>query len=91
MFAATGTNFLRTMVRLARERPELRVVADQIGAPTSARSIAEAVGKLIEGDVTVLRATFAKASLVHLANSGSTSWHGFASQIVDGLRGRKCP
>jgi dTDP-4-dehydrorhamnose reductase len=91
VFAATGTNFLRTMIRLARERPELRVVSDQIGAPTSARSIAEAVGTLIEGDVTRLRATFARGSLVHLANSGSTSWHGFARQIVDGLRGRQVP
>jgi dTDP-4-dehydrorhamnose reductase len=91
VFAATGTNFLRTMIRLAVERPELRVVSDQIGAPTSARSIAEAVGKLIEGDVTKLRATFAKGGLVHLANSGSTSWHGFAWQIVDGLRGRHVP
>lgn len=91
VFAATGANFLRTMIRLARERPELRVVSDQIGAPTSARSIAEATGKLIEGDVTRLRATFARGNLVHLANSGSTSWHGFASRIVDGLRARQVP
>ena len=46
---------------------------------------------MIEGDVTRLRATFARGSLVHLANSGSTSWHGFARQIVDGLRGRQVP
>lgn len=89
VFAATGANFMHTMIRLARERAELRVVSDQIGAPTSARSIAEAACKLIEGDVTALRATFAKANLVHLTNAGSTSWHGFACEIVDGLRARK--
>jgi dTDP-4-dehydrorhamnose reductase len=91
VFAATGANFLRTMIRLARERSELRVVSDQIGAPTSARSIAEAVGKLIDGDLAGIRATFTRGSLVHLANSGATSWHGFASQIVNGLRGRAVP
>jgi dTDP-4-dehydrorhamnose reductase len=91
VFAATGTNFLRTILRLSRERPELRVVSDQIGAPTSARSIAEAVGKLIEGDVPNVRATFDKGSLIHLANSGSTSWYGFANRIVDGLRARQVP
>jgi dTDP-4-dehydrorhamnose reductase len=89
VFAATGTNFLRTMIRLARERPELRVVADQIGAPTSARSIAAAVCKLVDGDLARVRETFAKAKIVHLTNSGFTSWHGFASAIVDGLRTRE--
>jgi len=92
VFAATGANFLRTMIRLARERPELRVVSDQIGAPTSARSIAEAVRRLIEGDTAGIRENFAAAAgVVHLANAGSTNWHGFASLIVEGLRDRKVP
>ena len=92
VFAASGANFLLTMIRLARERAELRVVSDQIGAPTSARSIAKAVSKLIEGDTDAIRATFAKADgLVHLTNSGSTSWHGFAGEIVEGLRARNIP
>jgi dTDP-4-dehydrorhamnose reductase len=89
VYAATGANFMGTMIRLARERPELRVVADQIGAPTSARTIAAVVAKLIDGDLPAVRNTFAKAGLVHLTNSGSTSWHGFASAIVDGLRARE--
>jgi dTDP-4-dehydrorhamnose reductase len=91
VYAATGANFMRTMIRLARERPELRVVADQIGAPTSARSIAAAVCQLIDGDLPGIRKNFAKAEVVHLTNSGFTSWHGFASAIVDGLRAREQP
>jgi len=47
VYAATGANFLRTIGRLARERTELRIVADQIGAPTSARLIAQAVAQII--------------------------------------------
>ena len=47
VYAAQGTNFLRTMNRLARERDELRVVADRFGAPTSASSIAEAVAMIL--------------------------------------------
>jgi dTDP-4-dehydrorhamnose reductase len=89
VFASKGANFMLTMIRLARERRELRVVSDQIGAPTSARSIAAAVMKLVEGDVDVIRANFAKAGgVVHLTNSGSTSWHGFTAKIVEGLRTR---
>jgi dTDP-4-dehydrorhamnose reductase len=91
VFAAKGANFLRTIIRLARERSELRIVSDQIGAPTSALSIAEAVLKLTDGDLAGLRETLAKGSLVHLANSGATSWFGFAKQIVDGLRRRQVP
>ena len=89
VFAATGANFLRTIIRLARERSELRIVSDQIGAPTSARSIAMAVHKLTNDDMVGLRETLAKGSLVHLANTGTTSWYGFAKQIVDGLRRRQ--
>jgi dTDP-4-dehydrorhamnose reductase len=47
VYAAQGANFLRTIVRLARERQELRIVADQIGAPTSARVIAESLAMII--------------------------------------------
>ncbi len=90
VYAAQGTNFLRTMARLAREREELRVVADQFGAPTSAPSIAEAVLAMLARRTSAreLAADFAAAQgLVHLANSGTTSWHGFACAIVDGLKG----
>jgi dTDP-4-dehydrorhamnose reductase len=92
VYAAQGTNFLRTVARLAHEREELRIVADQFGTPTSASSIAEMVAMILEPSTAAaeLAHRFAAAhGLVHLANSGTTSWHGFASAIVDGLKARK--
>jgi dTDP-4-dehydrorhamnose reductase len=89
VYAATGANFLRTITRFARERTELKVVADQIGAPTSARVIADAVAGILGEDRTGLPRRFARANgLVNIATSGQTSWHGFAVRIVDGLRAR---
>jgi dTDP-4-dehydrorhamnose reductase len=87
VYAATGSNFLRTIARLARERPELRVVVDQIGAPTSAAMIADTLARILAMDS--LPARFAAAGgMVHLAASESTSWHGFASAILRGLKER---
>jgi dTDP-4-dehydrorhamnose reductase len=89
VYAAEGRNFLRTIARLAEEREELRIVDDQIGAPTSARMIAEAVAQLLTVGASDLVASFAAANgLVHLAARGETSWYGFATAIVDGLRAR---
>jgi dTDP-4-dehydrorhamnose reductase len=89
VYAATGTNFLRTIARLARERSELRIVADQFGAPTSARVIAGAVAAIVHPGSVPIETRFAAASgLVHLAAAGETSWHGFAVAIVDGLKAR---
>lgn len=89
VYAATGKNFLRTMARLAAEREELRVVADQVGAPTSAALIADALATIVVNHARELPQRFAAAEgLVHLAAAGVTSWHGFATAIVDGLRAR---
>jgi dTDP-4-dehydrorhamnose reductase len=89
VYAATGANFLRTIVRLARERKELRIVADQIGAPTSARAIADAVVRIVQSTTPDIAAQFAKSGgVVHLACAGETSWHGFASAIAMGLKSR---
>lgn len=87
VYAPVGHNFLRTMLRLAAEREELRVVADQIGAPTS-------VNVIVKGTVAALACWQAadanrRSSLEgthHLVAHGSTSWHGFASAIVDHAR-----
>jgi dTDP-4-dehydrorhamnose reductase len=92
VYAAQGNNFLRTIMRLAQERNELRVVADQIGAPTSAPLLANAVADILSAGTENLRRRFAQAGgLVHLAARGETSRHGFAGAIVDGLRLRGLP
>jgi dTDP-4-dehydrorhamnose reductase len=94
VFASIGKNFLTTISRLALERPKLRIVADQIGAPTSARSIAQALISIISNgsrapDINLVERRFAELNgLVHLSNSGETSWYGFAAAIVDGVRSR---
>lgn len=77
VYAAHGRNFLLTMLRLAREREELRVVADQFGTPTSARLIADATAHVLARAPDV-------SGLWHLTAAGSTSWHGFAEAIVEG-------
>ncbi len=83
VFAARGHNFLNTILRLARQRAELRVVADQVGAPTWARDIAEATARLIERAQRERGlAQFASGTL-HMAAAGETSWHGFAQAILD--------
>jgi len=89
VYAARGANFLRTIARLARERAELRVVADQIGAPTSAQLIADAVAAILALPGTSLADRFAAVDgLVNLSASGETSWHAFAVVIIEGLRAR---
>ena len=81
VYGARGQNFLLTMMRLAREREKLRVVSDQVGCPTWSRLIAECTAlalrqTLAATDPQSLSGTY------HLASSGATSWHGFASAIV---------
>jgi dTDP-4-dehydrorhamnose reductase len=87
VYAAQGTNFLETIACLARERSELRVVTDQVGAPTPARLLAGIVSTIITQCRSDLAARFADAGgVVNVATSGETSWHGFATAIVDRLR-----
>ena len=89
VYSSSGTNFLRTIMRLAKERRELRIVADQVGSPTSVKIIVDIIAGVLAGPAD-LATTFARADgLLHLAASGTTSWHGFATAIVDGLRARR--
>jgi dTDP-4-dehydrorhamnose reductase len=89
VYAAQGKNFMRTIARLALERKELRVVGDQIGAPTSAALIADAVTEIVAGGLDRLRERAALANgLVHIRGAGETSWHGFTCAIVEGLKQR---
>jgi dTDP-4-dehydrorhamnose reductase len=75
VYAAHGRNFLRTMLRLAGERDALRVVADQVGAPTPASWIADVTAAM-------LRRGIDGAGTWHVVADGETSWHGFASAIM---------
>ena len=89
VYAARGVNFINTMARLAGEREELRVVADQTGAPTSAPVIAAVIAQILDqagNDVGGLLK--AKGGVFNVACRGETSWHGFAMAIVAGLRVR---
>ena len=89
VYAATGRNFLRTIARLAAEKEELKIVSDQIGAPTSATLIAQTCADILSTDFQRLCEKFSEAKgLVHLTASGHVSWHGFASAIVAGLASR---
>lgn len=72
-------NFLKTMLRLARERDVLRVVEDQRGCPTSASDLASALAQMA---LRAARDTSTKAGIYHLANSGETTWAGLAEEIL---------
>jgi dTDP-4-dehydrorhamnose reductase len=88
--SAHGTNFLKTMLRLGTERRELRIVADQIGSPTSADDLAH---MLVAIAVRMADDRDAPGGLFHFTNSGITSWHGLAEEIfrAAGLRCRLIP
>jgi dTDP-4-dehydrorhamnose reductase len=89
VYAAQGKNFLRTIARLAGERKELRIVADQFGAPTSARIIAGAIVEILREQPSGGGDLFkADGGLINISASGETSWHGFADAIISGLRRR---
>ena len=80
VFAGHGANFVKTMLRLGAQRPELRIVADQHGAPTSARDIAQALQDLIlaRGEDRGAWGTF------HFTSREPTTWYGFARAIFEG-------
>lgn len=78
LFSARGPSFVQTMLRLAREREVLRVVGDQSGCPTCADDLADALIGLADRR--------ALASTYHFSGDGVTTWHGFATAIVDEAR-----
>lgn len=82
VFATRGTNFAKTMLRLAAERDALRVIADQWGAPTAAELIADVTAHAVR-EVLAGRAP---GGLYHLAAAGETSWHGYARFVVEQAR-----
>ena len=89
VYSPHGTNFLRTMLRLGREREQVRVVDDQIGAPTTASALAQATRAVIDAGI---RDT--DSGIYHMTCAGQTNWCGFAQEIFRRARapeGKKWP
>jgi dTDP-4-dehydrorhamnose reductase len=78
VYGARGNNFVKTMLRLAKDRETLSVIADQVGAPTGADLIADVTALAIR---QVLQQP-QLSGLYHLAASGEVSWHGYASHVI---------
>jgi dTDP-4-dehydrorhamnose reductase len=87
VYGVHGANFVKKILKFAAERKQLRIVADQIGAPTSARFLAEATAALLrqaDGDYAAYACN--RGGIFHLSCGGATSWHGFTERIVAGAR-----
>lgn len=82
VYATHGGNFAKTMLRLAKERSELRVVADQIGAPTSAELIADVTALVLQRIATDPDLAGRASGIYHLVASGHTSWHAYAQFVI---------
>ncbi len=78
VYAARGGNFAKTMLRLAKERDSLNVIADQVGAPTSAELLADVTAHALR----VVAANAQLAGLYHVVAAGETSWHGYARHVI---------
>jgi dTDP-4-dehydrorhamnose reductase len=85
VFGVHGSNFVKTMLRLGRERGELRIVADQKGGPTEARDIADAILAIADA---CRRPSFTGWGTYHFSGTPATSWHGFARAIFAQARDR---
>ena len=83
VYGARGHNFLRTMRRLMQEKTEMKIVSDQVGAPTWCRDLAVASAQVLSQVLSPLGdATQPKHwGVYHMCNAGETSWHGFAQAI----------
>lgn len=88
VYGARGRNFLLTILRLARERDELKIVDDQVGAPTWSRLLAEITSQMVAQFFSPLRRPAVSladiSGIYHATPAGSTSWHGFAAKILEG-------
>ena len=89
VYGARGGNFARTMLRLAAERDKLQVIDDQIGAPTGADLLADVTALALRQVCAQAAQGVALAGLYHLTAAGQTSWHGYASHVIEQARLRK--
>ena len=87
VYAARGKNFLLTMLKLARERSELKIVDDQVGAPTWSRMLAEVTSQILAQHLSPLCRQSASitdvSGVYHVVSEGTTSWCGFARKIFE--------
>ncbi|TDQ73488.1 dTDP-4-dehydrorhamnose reductase [Sphingobacterium yanglingense] len=82
VYSTYGNNFVKTMIRLMTERDEISVINDQIGSPTYAKDLAQAIVDIIEGEDWV-------GGLYHYSNAGEISWYDFAIAIKE-IKGLDC-
>ncbi|WP_158824897.1 dTDP-4-dehydrorhamnose reductase [Mucilaginibacter lacusdianchii] len=76
LYSEHGNNFVKTMLRLGKEKEELKIIADQIGTPTYAIDLAECI-------FTIIKSNAGKYGIYHFSNEGVTSWYDFAKAIFD--------
>jgi dTDP-4-dehydrorhamnose reductase len=89
VYATNGRNFLLTILRLATELEELKIVADQVGAPTCAFDLAECTAKILAGMIAGNRSRFTFTEVCgtyHLTAAGETTWYEFANAILEEAR-----
>jgi len=83
VYGARGGNFAKTMLRLAREREQLTVIEDQIGAPTGADLLADVTAHAVRHVLPLLRHNdLTPSGIYHVAAAGETSWHGYARFVL---------
>ena len=87
VYAARGGNFARTMLRLAAERDSLKVISDQVGAPTGADLLADVTAHAVRA----VRGNDALLGLYHLVAAGETSWHAYATHVIEWARAQGLP
>jgi len=96
VYGARGKNFLKTILKLATERPELRIVDDQVGAPTWSRDLADATRNIMEQfamksaaeKVPIGEALGDRGGIYHMTAAGSVSWCGFGAAILEEMEKR---
>lgn len=81
LYSAFGNNFVKTMLRLGSERSELGIVADQIGSPTNAADLAQAILTIISSDVNLTKSFI--PGIYHYSNEGVASWYDFTKAIFE--------
>jgi dTDP-4-dehydrorhamnose reductase len=93
VYSEFGNNFVKTMLRLMKDRPQINVVNDQVGAPTYAADLAACIMKIVSSEWSVVRKTSStgnwQAGIYHYSNRGRISWYDFAVAIKE-LSGSSC-